>query len=60
MVDRLNAELKAALALKEVQETMAKMAVMTTTSSPEAAAQFFKTELDKHSQLAKRGGATLD
>ena len=60
VVDRLNAELKAALALKEVQETMAKMGVMTVTSSPEAAAQFFKTELDKHSQLAKRGGASLD
>ena len=60
VLDRLNAELKAALALKEVQETMVKMGVMTTTSSPEAAAQFFKTELDKHSQLAKRGGATLD
>ena len=60
VVDRLNTELKAALALKEVQETMGKMGVMTVTSSPEAAAQFFKTELDKHSQLAKRGGASLD
>lgn len=39
---------------------MAKMGVMTVTSSPEAAAQFFKTELEKHSQLAKRGGASLD
>ena len=60
VVDRLNAELKAALALKEVQESMAKMGVMTATSSPEAAAQFFKTELEKHTQLAKRGGASLD
>ena len=60
VVDRLNAELKAALALKEVQEAMTKMGVMAVTSSPEGAVQFFKTQLDKHSLLAKRGGATLD
>ena len=60
IVDKLNAEVKAAFGLKEVQETLAKMAVTTTHSTPEAAAQFFQSELDKHSQLAKRGGATLD
>jgi tripartite-type tricarboxylate transporter receptor subunit TctC len=60
VVDKLNSELKAALATKEVQDTMGKMAVMVSTSTPEQATQFFQAELDKHTRLAKRGGATLD
>jgi len=60
IVDKLNTELKSALALKEVQESMAKMAVIVATSTPEQAEQFFRTELEKHTRLAKRGGATLD
>ena len=60
VVDKLNAEVKATLALPEVREAMAKMAVMVATSTPEQANQFFVTELDKHTTLAKRGGATLD
>ena len=60
VVDRLNTEVWNVLAQKELVESMAKMAVMVSTSTPEAAAQFFQTELDKHTLLAKRGGATLD
>ena len=60
IVDKLNAEVKAALATREVQESMAKIAVMLTTTTPEEATQFFQRELDKHTQLAKRGGAKLD
>ena len=60
VVDKLNAEVKATLALPEVQESMAKMAVIVTTSTPEQANQFFQNELEKHKTLAKRGGATLD
>ena len=60
VVDKLNAEMKAVLALPEVKESMAKMAVMVATSTPEQAHQFFVSELDKHKTLAKRGGATLD
>ena len=60
VVDRLNTEVRNVLAQKELVESMAKMAVMVSTSTPEAAAQFFQTELDKHTLLAKRGGATLD
>jgi tripartite-type tricarboxylate transporter receptor subunit TctC len=60
VVDKLNSELKAALATKEVQDSMAKMAVMVSTSTPEQGTQFFQSELDKHTRLAKRGGATLD
>ncbi len=60
VVDKLNAEVKATLALPEVQESMAKMAVMVTTSTPDQANLFFLSELEKHKTLAKRGGATLD
>ena len=60
IVDRINAEVRATLALKEVQETMVKMAVLSTAGTPEAATQFFQNELEKHTTLAKRGGATLD
>ena len=60
IVDKINAEVRAVLALKEVQESMAKMAVMDTAGTPEQATLFFQSELEKHSMLAKRGGATLD
>lgn len=60
VVDRLNAEVKAALAQKDVQESMAKIGVNLLGSTPEQTAQFFRTELDKHSELARRGGAKLD
>jgi tripartite-type tricarboxylate transporter receptor subunit TctC len=60
VVEKLNAELRATLAQKEVQESLAKMAVMVSSGTPEQAARFFETELAKHTALAKRGGATLD
>ncbi len=60
VVDKLNAELKAALAQPQVQESMAKMAVTISTSTPEQADQFFQAQLEKHMSLARRGGATLD
>ncbi len=60
IVDRLNTELNAALALKEVRETMAGLGVAIRPSTPEAATRFFQTELDKHSELAKRAGAVME
>ena len=60
VVDRLNAEVKAALAQKDVQESMAKIGVNILGSTPEQTAQFFRAELDKHSVLARRGGAKMD
>lgn len=59
IVDRLNAELKAALAQPEVRAAMTKLDVTLTPTTPEAAAQFFQAELEKHTQLVKRSGATL-
>lgn len=60
IVERLNAELKAALAQKEVQEALAAQGVIPGGSTPEAARQFIHAEMEKHSQLVKRSGATLD
>lgn len=60
ILDRLNAELNAALALKEVRDTMAGLGVVINASTPEAATRFFQSELDKHAELAKRGGAVLE
>ncbi len=59
IVDRLNAELKAALALPEVQEGLAKLDVTSMGGTPEVAAQFIESELEKHTQLVKQSGATL-
>lgn len=60
IVDRLNSEVKAAIAQKDFQEAMAKIGTNILGSTPEQAAQFFRTELDKHTELAKSGGAKLD
>ena len=59
IVERLNAELKAALGLKEVQEAFAKLDLLIVGSTAEYATQYFQTELDKHLLLVKRSGATL-
>ncbi len=60
VVDRLNAETRAALGSKEFQEAMAKIGTNILGSTPEQAAQFFRTELDKHTELARSGGAKMD
>ena len=60
IINRLNAELKAALALPEVREAMAAQGVMIIASSPESATQFFASELDKHAKLVKSSGAKVD
>ncbi|WP_256856743.1 tripartite tricarboxylate transporter substrate binding protein [Variovorax sp. KK3] len=60
VLDKLNSELKTVLALPEVQESLTKMAVLVKPDTPEQATVFFKNELQKHTDLAKRGGATLD
>ena len=60
VIERLNAEVKAALAQKDVQEAIARMGAKPLGSTPEQTTQFLRTELDKHTLLAKRGGAKLD
>jgi tripartite-type tricarboxylate transporter receptor subunit TctC len=60
VVDRIASETKAALALKEVQDAFAAQGLVAMGSTPEQSAQFFRTELDKHSRLVKQSGAALD
>ena len=59
-VRRLHAAFTAAFATPEVQEAMAKQGNTIRLSSPETAAQFFKTELDKYARLVKKSGVKLD
>lgn len=58
VIDRLHAAVKAALALPEVQNRLTSLGVIIVGSTPEEAAQFFKTELDKHTNLIKSSGLT--
>lgn len=60
VIDRLNAEVRAALTQKDMQEAMAKIGANLLGSTPEQTAQFFRSELDKHTDLARRGGARKD
>jgi len=39
---------------------MLKIGVILSPTTPDQASQFFRTELDKHTLLAKKGGAKLD
>lgn len=59
VIERLNAELKAALALKDVQEAMGRMDITPMDNGIGFAERFLGTELEKHADLVKRSGATL-
>ena len=60
VVDRLHSAVTEALAQKEVQDAFATHGVTIIGSTPDAAARFFRTELDKHAALIKRSGAVLE
>ena len=59
-LDRLNAATRTALASPEVQEVFAAQGLLAVGSAPDAASSFLQSELDKHTRLVKRSGATLD
>ena len=59
-VKRLHTAFTAAFAAPEVQEAMAKQGNTIRLSTPEAAGQFFKTELEKYARLVKKAGVKLD
>ena len=59
-VRRLHTAFTAAFAAPEVQEAMAKQGNTIRLSTPEAAAQYFKTELEKYARLVKKAGVKLD
>ncbi|RJF92089.1 tripartite tricarboxylate transporter substrate binding protein [Noviherbaspirillum saxi] len=60
VVDKLHSDTKTALSTKEAQEALSAQGIMLIGSSPEAATQFFKTELEKHAKLVKQSGARLE
>ena len=58
-VQRLNAAVRTAFADPEVKEAMAKQGNTINVSTPEYAAQFFRTELTKYAKLVKKAGLEL-
>ena len=58
-VTRINAAVAAAFANPEVRETMAKQGNTINVSTPEAAAQFFRSEMAKYATLVKKAGVEL-
>ena len=59
-VKRLHGAFTAAFAAPEVQEAMAKQGNTIRLTTPEVAAQYFKTELEKYARLVKKAGIKLD
>jgi tripartite-type tricarboxylate transporter receptor subunit TctC len=58
-VARINAAFVTAFATPEVRETMAKQGNTINISTPEYAAQFFRTEMTKYAKLVKKAGIEL-
>lgn len=58
-VKRIHAALTAAFATPEVSETMARQGNTINISTPEFAAQFFRSELVKYAKLVKKAGVEL-
>jgi tripartite-type tricarboxylate transporter receptor subunit TctC len=58
-VKRVNEAFASAMAAPEVKEAMAKQGNVINVSTPEAAQEFFKTELVKYAALVKKAGVEL-
>ncbi len=58
-VKRIHAAVVAAYASPEVREAMAKQGNTINPTTPEAAAQYFRSELTKYAQLVKKAGVEL-
>ena len=59
-VKRIHAAFTTAFASADVKETMGKQGNSITISTPEVAAAFFKSEVDKYAKLVKKAGVKLD
>ncbi|MBL8381892.1 MAG: tripartite tricarboxylate transporter substrate binding protein [Burkholderiales bacterium] len=59
-VRRLHAAFVAAFAAPEVREAMAKQGNVINPTTPEAAAQYFRSELAKYARLVQKSGVKLD
>jgi len=60
VINRLNAEVRAALALKETQTGLARLGVLPMDNTLEYANRFLAVELEKHTMLVKKSGASFD
>lgn len=58
-VKRINAAFATAFATPEMRETMAKQGNTINVSTPEFAAQFFRSEMGKYAKLVKKAGVEL-
>lgn len=59
-VKRVHAAFSSAYASADVKESMGKQGNTIAISTPEAAASFFRSELDKYARLVKKAGVKLD
>ncbi len=59
-VRRIHAAFVTAMATPEVREAMARQGNVINPGTPEAAAQFFKSELDKYARLVKKAGVSIE
>jgi tripartite-type tricarboxylate transporter receptor subunit TctC len=60
VVNKINAQVKAVLGTKEMQDAMAAQGMKQIGSSPDAAAQLFQSDLTKYAQVVKESGARID
>lgn len=60
IVQKYYADFKTVLAQKEVQDALAAQGITIIAGTPEQAAPFFRTELEKHALLVRKSGATAD
>ena len=60
LVERLNADVNAALGLQEVRSALVAQAVTVTESSPASAVRFNQGEMDKHARLVRQSGAKIE
>ena len=60
LVTKIYNDIKTVMAQKEVQAALAAQGIAVIGSPPEQAVPFFKSELDKHTVLVKRSGATVE
>jgi tripartite-type tricarboxylate transporter receptor subunit TctC len=58
-VKRINAAMVEAFASPDVRETMTKQGNTINVSTPEYAAQFFRSEMTKYAKLVKKAGIEL-
>jgi len=59
-VKRINAAFASAFAIADVKDAMARQGNPINVTTPEAAAAFFVSEMDKYARLVKRAGVKLD